>query len=407
MEIEQKWCLQSILLDSINDEAGHDSIFIAEVTNQDRMDEWDEEYSWAKFDRVSPNDISGSPRAAIQKLLQTGAMGHGPFSRLGWTAELMNWAETESSPNHSRFSGHLQQLNGGDDGTLIQISRINAAPYWFKASNDIGRAELRFTRLLSQRFPDYVPRLIATHEDWNGWLMEDAGTSLDQLGAVHSTHLYRLGRALANLQISSIDQVDELIDAGFPDLRIPSLREGIIQLTPAIEHAIQAQRFESAPHLTMNRVHEVLEVFYEACCALEDLPVPDTLIHNDINPGNLLFGEGQWVFTDWEFAAVSNPFVTMEHLTAQLNQDGGTREWIGRLLKAYRRRWRTMILDEHIQSVRPLIPIIAIAMHLCCRKERLISEQSENPAASSFIRSLLRQMDQAAQSCADRRSFTA
>jgi hypothetical protein len=217
MEIEQKWGLQSILLDSINDEAGHDSIFIAEVINQDRMDEWDEEYSWAKFDRVSPNDISGSPRAAIQKLLQTGAMGHGPFSRLGWTAELMNWAETESSPNHSRFSGHLQQLNGGDDGTLIQISRINAAPYWFKAPNDIGRAELRFTRLLSQRFPDYVPRLIATHEDWNGWLMEDAGKSLDQLGAVHSTHLYRLGRALANLQISSIDQVDELIDAGFPE----------------------------------------------------------------------------------------------------------------------------------------------------------------------------------------------
>jgi hypothetical protein len=30
MEIEQKWGLQSILLDSINDEAGHDSIFIAD-----------------------------------------------------------------------------------------------------------------------------------------------------------------------------------------------------------------------------------------------------------------------------------------------------------------------------------------------------------------------------------------
>jgi hypothetical protein len=96
----------------------------------------------------------------------------------------------------------------------------------------------------------------------------------------------------------------------------------------------------------------------------------------------------------------------MEHLTAQLSQNAGTREWISGLLKAYRKRWRAMILDENIQLIRPLIPIIAIAMHLCCRKERLISEQSENTAALSFIRSLLRQMDQATQSCADRSPFT-
>ena len=73
----------------------------------------------------------------------------------------------------------------------------------------------------------------------------------------------------------------------------------------------------------------------DACAALIDVGLPDTLIHGDLHPENVVIAPRGALVVDWSDAAVGNPFVDLATILVR-TKDGDLRR---RLLAAYLDGW--------------------------------------------------------------------
>jgi hypothetical protein len=136
-------------------------------------------------------------------------------------------------------------------------------------------------------------------------------------------------------------------------------------------------------------------ILQDACFRMEALKIPDTLVHNDMNSGNILFRGTHCVFTDWCEIGVGNPFFTLQYLC--LLQPRGEHDWTPRLRELYRQCWLDLLSASQIEKGLELLPLLAILSYLYGRGSWLHSERRNDPHVESYARSLARHRDRAAQ----------
>jgi hypothetical protein len=353
-------------------------------------------YSWVGLSEIREDKISRIERSTVETLLNDGATGRGTFSRFGWVDDALGWISAESGIDRSDFTGNVKQFNASANLALARFDRKAGPPLWFKAAGDPAIPDYRITTTLSKLFPHYLPMLVSSREDWNAWWMEDAGPSFDE---DRSADLF--GQAisrLAELQKASIRYVPALIAAGCGDQRTSVLRAHIPEMMEYIEEAMARPGVSHAPRLGPTRIREMGVIVEDACFSLEVLGIPDTLLHGDISFGNILAGPRGCVFTDWAHAAVGHPFVTFEHLRAQIAQETDTAPWMGRLTEIYRESWSEVLTDAQIECALALVPPVAAILYLFGRRKWLASERRHEPEFQSYVRGLARQIDRAARS---------
>jgi hypothetical protein len=251
--------------------------------------------------------------------------------------------------------------------------------------------------MLSDRFPAFLPAFVASHSDWNGWLMGDSGFSLDEIRFVDSDLLEQIVLKLAELQKASIAHVDALLVGGCDDQRMSVLRTAIPKLLPFLEEAMTTQEVTTVRRIGPSRFREITQIFAAACSEIEDIGIPDALCHGDINPGNILIDDDQCVFTDWALASVGNPFATFDHLRLQLGHGANSQISSLRLFEVYKSAWLPMLSDCQIERAAVLVPLIAIAAYLHSRRDWLTSKRRYEPQMQIYARSLARQIDRAAR----------
>jgi thiamine kinase-like enzyme len=128
-----------------------------------------------------------------------------------------------------------------------------------------------------------------------------------------------------------------------------------------------------------------------------NLCIPSTLIHNDFNGGNILLSDSRCVFTDWAEAGIGNPFLTFQHLCAQISRDSNKADvWLPLVRSAYKRIWRQWLTETQIDQAFALMPILAIVSYLYGRGTWLDSPRREDEHLQAYRRSLARYMDRAA-----------
>jgi hypothetical protein len=390
--IEQRWGFKIVVLDFLENKSGRARLVIAELRSHD----WDPSlhcsHSWVHLNQIAEDEIFGSERSIVEKLLNDGATGLGPFSRFGWIEEARNWVSTEAATELTQFNGDLKQLNAAANFALVRFAKESAPPIWFKAVRDLSAPEYRITSTLAKLFPEYLPPLVASREDWSAWWMEDAGDSLDD---ARSAELFgHAALRLAELQKASIHHIPALLKSGCGDQRISVLRARIPQMMDFIEDAMARQQSSFSSKLGRERLREVRPVLEDTCFNLEALGIPDALIHGDINLGNILVGHG-CVFTDWAQASIGNPFVTFEQLRVQVAQDHNTAQWTPRMTEIYAYSWSQMLSASQINCALALVPLISVALELCGHWEWLTSDRLREPRFQSYVRGLTRQMDRA------------
>jgi hypothetical protein len=405
--IRQRWNLRSVVLDTLGGLSRREYIAIAEAIDVEAPGPLFDQCVWIPLEElpgleIEIEDSERSLHTVIRELLDGKKNPHEPFLQLGWTDELLRWIATVVPTDRIDVDNGIEQFNASSSHALVKIRRRHGPALWFKAVAEpvLGAAghEYVATTILSKLFPEYLPGLLASRQDWNGWLMNDAGLPIEESDLLDSGTAKLIGRRLAEMQQASVPHVNELLRHRFIDQRIPALQEAMVVMMPYLEDAMRSQRAAGIPALRTGRLKEIAGIFKDVCFDLEEASIPDTVIHNVLNSGNILIGKGTCVFTDWAQAGVGNPLVALDQLQQYWGQNQRLSSWLPFIVRSYREQWRSRITDVKFNRALRSIRLLSIVTHLASRRHWFMFQYRHQPGLESYIRSLLRQMDNAAQS---------
>jgi hypothetical protein len=329
----------------------------------------------------------------------------GPFAKPGWLEELFLWVRDQIAPLGLGPTGDFHQLNASASFSLIRIE-TTGEPVWFKATGEPNTHELSLSLALADLFPRHVPRIIAVHSAWNGWLSQHV--SRIPLGETTDPFAWeRAAEDLAELQISSIGKTAQLLAAGARDLRMGRLAERIDRFLARMAELMALQEKQTPAPLGDDQIERLSEVIKQSCTRLESLGLPHTLAHLDFNLGNIVVGGDHCVFLDWAEGAISNPLLTFEILVEHAVRSGLTEvDIIGRLQNCYLRSWAMLYSPVELRQARELSPLVAIFAYASANCSWLSQDLLDNPQRAGYFRALTRRMyheairvEQGSQSC--------
>jgi hypothetical protein len=215
-----------------------------------------------------------------------------------WLAGAQEWIEGELARLGLRRDGEIEQPHVYPWSTVLRVPTAEG-DLWFKANDVSLRHEAALVTILSARRPDCVPPLLGADAERGWMLMADAGTPLRQLQA-EERELERWLDVLplyAGVQRDLTGEVDELLAAGVPDLRLAMLPH-------AYERFVAEVGVEERFRAATPRVAEL-------CEQLAAYGIPETIQHDDLHDGQVFVRDGRYLLLDWGDACVSHPFCTL------------------------------------------------------------------------------------------------
>jgi len=379
---EIKWGLKVLILDFLSETGDDAPIAVAIVRSIARAS-----LNLLKLplEQISEIELPGKERDRLVSILCGGT--ESLLSSIGWIDEAVAWVE-EVTGQKLASNADPEQLNAGGGFALIRFSMENGNACWLKATGKPNQHEFTLTALLSDLFPASLPRLLAIKKEWNAWLTEQAGSPLPSIPTADA--LTGAASGFATLQIQTLDLIDDLLAAGAFNQRSRALRNQIEPVAEYLMGAMERQESTRVPALNRDRILELGTILKRACLSMESLEIPDTLIHNDLNGGNILSYQNRCVFIDWSEAAVGNPFLACERL-CQLN-----RKHQDQVRSVFRRFWAERMEAGSIEHAFVLAPLLSIYAYLYGRGN-WPRVAGTSPQSDSYARSLARHMDLAAQ----------
>lgn len=363
---------------------------------------------WVPVSALSHNSLTrASDYAAIQQSiapcsaeLQESAAG--PFARMGWFKDLREWVEAVIEPLGFHLNRNFRQVNASPFFSLIRFETDGPA-LWFKAVGEPNQKEFAITCALAQLFPRYMPSVLATRPEWNGWLAREAAGKL--LSDIQEDASWEMSAALlAQLQIDSIDHGARILAADACDLGVNALSKAV---KPFIETMTQLmERQTKVPPAILSRP----ELFFlgdriaAAIEALDVLGIPETLGHLDLNPGNIVVSANRCAFLDWAEAYIGNPFFSFEYLRENLRRTFGYNSPLeAKLTASYYAPWERVVARTTITGASALVPLLAVFAYATGSDAWKETERLQEPATAGYLRSLARRMHRGATELADRR----
>jgi hypothetical protein len=339
------------------------------------------------WEQIGERDLNLEQREALRSIF---AGEREPLSRPGWIEDATDWVQS-AIPTATVQRDRIRQYNAGGGFALVRFALRDDHACWLKATGAPNRHEFDITCLLAEICPEALPPVLASRRDWNAWIMEDAGKPNE--GPARLPLLEQAVTTLVSLQKACGTRCGDLFAAGAYDLRIGSLRSHLPDLIQYLSLAMEHQTSTRVPRLTTGRLVEVGQLLKNACDCLEELSIPDSLVHNDVNPSNILYDDSRCVISDWCEAAVGNPFLAFEHVSLLTASEAERMK----LRKVYRQCWADSLDPRQIEQAFHLVPLPAIASYLYGRGDWLVSPARGDPHFEGYARSLARHMDRAAR----------
>jgi hypothetical protein len=327
--------------------------------------------------------------------------GNSAFSQVGWIDKAIAWMEGATGKRLST-KREIEQFNAGGGFSLVRLHTEDDCDYWLKATGEPNAHELSITTYLAKLNTGYLPELVSTKPEWNAWLMSGEATQIPEIPTEPLGLLVLLEEvveSMAKLQMKTDGATLDLLNAGAFDQGMGVFEKHSAALFNYLEEAMSMQISTQAPRLERQRIQDLHAIFEEVCRRMASLNLPETIVHGDINLGNIVTGAGYCQFIDWCETYLGNPLSTLQHLLL-LNkvENLNAREFINRLLRCkYRDVWATNY-DPHVfEQGFVYMPLMAIVSTLYGRGNWLNSSERNDPHRLSYARTLVRCMDRAAR----------
>jgi hypothetical protein len=265
-----------------------------------------------------------------------------------------------------------------------------------------NQREYPVTLALARSFSRYVPQIIATRSEWNGWLAREAeGFLLQECSGLASWEA--AATDLVELQISSLGRSLQLLDPGARDLRAWALVDFVQPFFRAMGELMERQTKVPPAALSREELGRLSERVQDALTVLEETGIHTTLGHLDMNPGNIVCSPTGCVFLDWAEAFVGHPFLTFEYLLEHFRRTfGQDHPQETNFIARYISPWRAFVSESDSRRALEVAPLIAVFAHaagngLCTDPRKL-----EDPRHAGYLRSLTRRMVREARGLVER-----
>ena len=326
-----------------------------------------------------------------------------PMDRVGWIDAAIQWVESSVGREIS-VSAQVEQFNAGGGFALVRFTMEEGSHYWLKATGGPNAHEFGINCYLSdpnRATSQYLPQLIDTREPWNAWLMAGDAMELSEMSRDPLEALPVLNDvvvSLARLQIATVGEVDSLLALGSSDHRFGKLFLAVPELFDYLQIAMSCQASTRVPRVERSRLAELRKVVGDTCRRMEDLELPVSLVHGDLNRGNILRKE-HCFFIDWSEARVGCPLLSLQHalLLNQVDDGIGRGELKRSLMQSYGDEWGVVSDLDRLEDGLRSTPLLAALSALYGRGDWLRNGERDHPNRLAYARTLTRHMDRAAR----------
>ena len=265
-----------------------------------------------------------------------------PWAQPGGPERLVRWADEQLRKHGIERIGPAEQMRSWNLSGIWRM-QTTRGPFWLKAVPSFFAHEGDVIDWIGS---PPAPALLA-HTPGRVLMAEAPGApNHDTRGRA----LEPMVQLLTRLQERAVQQTDALFAIGVPDRRLPTI--------PASVECVAEQWAGSlAPHERRSLAALVAELpgrlgQIDAC------GVPDTLVHGDFHPGNVVGPPGAYVLIDWGDSFVGNPLVDELAFTRRL--DARDRDVArGWFVRAWRRIAPEADPERAAELLRPVLPLRA------------------------------------------------
>jgi hypothetical protein len=389
MELRQSWCLDAVYLWYLPPvEPGGLLAHVAELISTSSLPT-----EWRWFGIIAPDckiflcsHILIANRA--RQIATTYSSKH-PYAQIGWFDQLLEWTNDSLSGSRRSLTGNWSQVNGGR--AFLAQFETSESGIWFKAPGDASQLEWEVTPRLTDVAPEWLPRIYARHQVWKGWLSEEVGQSL-----YHTTELecFNLAaEALGRLQRRFEDRTPWLLSIGVRDQRLPFLRSRIKPFMEMVQALMQMHIKELPSAMTTTQVQILGDQIDRAIDLLENLHLPNSLIHGDISPGSIISDGRRCAFIDWSRVYVGFPAVCCELMLNKFApQLSGTDRWRNSLWQTYANQWPEYAVAFEPEQIKLSLALVSLLSYVFTKIEIDTWHDAPLQPVSPYFRGIARRM---------------
>jgi hypothetical protein len=284
------------------DEAGLTTVALAETEPVDVPPP--PGYAWVPVETVAAAAVPPIADALRRRALAVAVPASAASARWfqpGWIGDIDAWARARLADLGRSVVAPTVVVHVGPIAVVLRFETTAGAAF-LKASIPFFAREATIMAALSVRTPGWVPDVAAADPAY-GTLMEEMDGHV-LADAPEDTWGVGLAR-LAELQLAWVGRSDALLAAGAQDRPIAALERLVTELEPV--HA----RLAAAEPGAWPAWEAVADGLAAPCASLAASGLPDTLVHGDLHPGNIIVRDGDARLFDWSDGAVSHPFADL------------------------------------------------------------------------------------------------
>jgi hypothetical protein len=230
----------------------------------------------------------------------------GLVSSAGWRADVEEWVNDRVEEKGHRVTGPLHQRRIRAWSTQIVVP-TDAGPLWFKANCASMAFEPALHDLLATVVPYEVDRPYAINAR-RGWMMtSDRGQTLGESHEPTLDDWCAVVVATADLQRAIASHRDDVLATGVEDCSPGTVPQRLEELVARFS-ALPTEHPTHVDSDLRGTLLATLPRLVDACAQIEASPMPVTLQHGDLHPGNVFatgdagsrslkvfdFGDAQW-----------------------------------------------------------------------------------------------------------------
>ncbi|KRF25479.1 phosphotransferase [Phycicoccus sp. Soil803] len=214
-----------------------------------------------------------------------------------WRAEATRWISDELSGVGRQVTGDIVQRRIRPWSTQLVVPS-DQGTVWFKANCPSSAYEPAVHRALADLEPAEVEAPLAV-EAARGWMMTaDRGTTLGDSHDASLSEWQAVVTLAARVQRQVADHGDVLVGAGLPDCSPATVPARYSWLVDQLA-ALPTDHPSHLPADEADTLRAKTAVVEEAVAALLAAPLPASLQHGDLHPGNVFVVDGSLRFFDF------------------------------------------------------------------------------------------------------------